>query len=219
MENHKRVLIVEDDPLIAEDISESLKEIGYIIAGIAYDSSEAMTMLRASNPDIAVLDINLESEKDGIQIGEYIQQNIQIPFIYLTSYSDKTTLERAKKTRPMAYIVKPFDERDLYTALEIALFNFESADDGDVISLEDLNKKMLAKFTPKEYEIILQIMEGYANKQLAEANFVSLNTIKTHLKNIYDKLEVNSRTQVIVKMRELSKQWALRAKQYHPNGW
>lgn len=207
MEKHKRVLIVEDDPLIAEDISESLKEIGYTIAGIAYDSAEAMAMIRTSNMDIAILDINLESEKDGIEIGEYLQQKVQIPFIYLTSYSDKTTLERAKKTRPMAYIVKPFDERDLYTALEIALFNFESADDGDVLSLEDLNKKMLANFTPKEYEVILQIMEGYANKQLAEANFVSLNTIKTHLKNIYDKLEVNSRTQVIVKMRELSKKW------------
>jgi len=205
MENHKRVLIVEDDPLIAEDISESLKEIGYIIAGMAYDSDEAFTMLRTCNPDIVILDINLESQKDGIEIGEYIQTNMQIPFIYLTSYSDKSTLERAKKTRPMAYIVKPFDERDLYTALEIALFNFESADDGEVISLEKLNTKVLANFTPKEYEIILQIMEGYANKQLAEANFVSLNTIKTHLKNIYDKLEVNSRTQVIVKMRELSK--------------
>lgn len=205
MENHKRVLIVEDDPLIAEDISESLKEIGYTIAGIAYDSTEAMTMIRSTDPHIAILDINLESEKDGIEIGEYLQNNMQIPFIYLTSYSDKSTLERAKKTRPMAYIVKPFDERDLYTALEIALFNFQSANDGDVISCEELNKKILGSFTPKEYEIILQIMEGYANKQLAEANFVSLNTIKTHLKNIYDKLEVNSRTQVIVKMREISK--------------
>jgi len=205
MENHKRVLIVEDDPLIAEDISESLKEIGYTISGIAYDSNEAMTMARSTNPHIAILDINLESEKDGIEIGEYIQKHLQIPFIYLTSYSDKNTLERAKKTRPMAYIVKPFDERDLYTALEIALFNFDSADDSDIISLENLNTKLLSKFTPKEYEIILQIMEGYANKQLADANFVSLNTIKTHLKNIYEKLEVNSRTQVIVKMRELSK--------------
>lgn len=205
MENHKRVLIVEDDPLIAEDISESLKEIGYVIAGIAYDSEEALTLVRSTSPNIAILDINLESEKDGIEIGEYIQKNIQIPFIYLTSYSDKSTLERAKKTRPMAYIVKPFDERDLYTALEIALFNFESASDSEVISLENLNKKMLANFTPKEYDIILQIMEGYANKQLADANFVSLNTVKTHLKNIYEKLEVNSRTQVIVRMRELSK--------------
>ena len=205
MENHKRVLIVEDDPLIAEDISESLKEIGYVIAGIAYDSTEALTLVRSTSPNIAILDINLESEKDGIEIGEYIQKNIQIPFIYLTSYSDKSTLERAKKTRPMAYIVKPFDERDLYTALEIALFNFESAGDSEVITLENLNKKMLANFTPKEYDIILQIMEGYANKQLADANFVSLNTVKTHLKNIYEKLEVNSRTQVIVRMRELSK--------------
>ena len=204
METPKRILIVEDDPLIAEDIAESLKEIGYEIAGIAYDSDEAMQMVQTVNPDLTLLDVNLDSEKDGIQIGEYIKDNYKFPFIYLTSYADKSTIERAKHTRPMAYIVKPFDERDLFTAIEIALFNYDLPNGHQVISLEDLNKKTLANFTPKEYEIILQIMEGLANKQLAETNFVSLNTIKTHLKNIYDKLGVNSRTQVIAKMRNYS---------------
>jgi len=204
MEKPKRILIVEDDPLIAEDIAESLKEIGYDIAGIAYDSSEALSLVENANPDIAILDVNLDSEKDGIEIAGHIQKNHSFPFIFLTSYADKNTIERAKHTRPMGYIVKPFDERDLFTALEIALFNYDLPQGQQTISLEDLNKKTASKFTPKEYEIILQVMEGLANKQLAETNFVSLNTIKTHLKNIYDKLGVNSRTQVIAKMRDYS---------------
>ncbi len=204
MDTSKRVLIVEDDPLIAEDIAESLKEIGYIIAGIAYDADEAMALISTSKPDIAILDVNLDSDKDGIEIGGHIQKNFKFPFIYLTSYADKSTIERAKHTRPMGYIVKPFDERDLFTALEIALFNYDAPGGNTMISFEELNKKTPANFTPKEYEIILQIMEGLANKQLAEINFVSLNTIKTHLKNIYDKLGVNSRTQVIAKMRDFS---------------
>lgn len=205
MTESKRVLVVEDDPLIAQDIAESLKAIGYEIAGIAYEPKDAYAKLKSTAPNIAILDVNLNSSEDGIDIGAFIADKMNIPFIYLTSYSDKNTLERAKSTRPMAYIVKPFDERDLYTALEIALFNFDSNTDDKVISLQDLNTKQLSKFTQKEYEIILQVMEGYANKQLADANFVSLNTIKTHLKNIYDKLEVNSRTQVIVKMRDFSR--------------
>jgi len=206
MEKPKRILIVEDDPLIAEDIAESLKEIGYEIAGIAYDSTEALELIGGLNPDIAILDINLDSEKDGIEIAGHIKEHHSFPFIFLTSYADKNTIERAKHTRPMGYIVKPFDERDLFTALEIALFNYDLPQGQKIISLEDLNISSTAKFTPKEYEIILQVMDGLANKQLAETNFVSLNTIKTHLKNIYDKLGVNSRTQVIAKMRDFSNQ-------------
>ncbi len=204
MEKPKRILIVEDDPLIAEDIAESLKEIGYEIAGMAYDAEEALSLVGAVNPDIAILDINLDSDKDGIQIADHIQKNQKFPFIFLTSYADRATIERAKHTRPMGYIVKPFDERDLFTALEIALFNYDIPQGQKIITLEELNKKSTAQLTPKEYEIILQVMDGLANKQLAETNFVSLNTIKTHLKNIYDKLGVNSRTQVIAKMRDYS---------------
>ena len=204
MEKPKRILIVEDDPLIAEDISESLKEIGYDIAGMAYDADEALSLVDSLKPDIAILDINLDSDKDGIEIADYIQKNHKFPFIFLTSYADRNTIERAKHTRPMGYIVKPFDERDLFTALEIALFTYDLPQGHQVISLEELNKKSATPLTPKEYEIVLQVMEGLANKQLAETNFVSLNTIKTHLKNIYDKLGVNSRTQVIAKMRDYS---------------
>jgi len=204
MDQPKRVLIVEDDPLIAEDISESLQEIGYEIAGIAYDADEAMGLIASNKADITILDVNLGSEIDGIEIGDHIQKTHGTPFIYLTSYADKGTIERAKHTRPMGYIVKPFDERDLYTALEIALFNHGLGDTQETISLEKLNTKLNSNITPKEYEIILQVMDGLANKQLAETNFVSLNTIKTHLKNIYDKLGVNSRTQVIAKIRHLS---------------
>jgi AmiR/NasT family two-component response regulator len=105
----------------------------------------ALHELSSNTPDIVLLDINLGSNIDGIDIAEIINKRYQIPFIYLTSYADRSTVDRAKHTRPMGYIVKPFDERDLFTTLEIALFNFSQAQPKIELSLDHLNTKLLGK--------------------------------------------------------------------------
>jgi DNA-binding NarL/FixJ family response regulator len=199
-----RVLVVEDEPLIAEDIRETLDNIDFEVSGVAYDSDVALFELSSNTPDIVLLDINLGSDIDGIEIAEIINRRYQIPFIYLTSYADRSTVDRAKHTRPMGYIVKPFDERDLFTTLEIALHNFSLAQPKLELNLEHLNTKLLGKLTQKEFEILTSIFEGKTNRQMAEEHFISLNTIKTHVKNLYDKLDVHTRTQAIAKLREMS---------------
>ena len=112
-----RVLIVEDEPLIAKNIGMYLNNHDYEVAGIAYDPEEAFFQLKKNQPDLAILDINLESDKTGIDIADYINRNNFIPFIYLTSYSDKETLEKAKQTNPSGFIVKPFNEKTLYASI------------------------------------------------------------------------------------------------------
>lgn len=119
-----RVLIVEDEPVIAENISMYLDNNDFEVSGIAYDSAEANEQLQSNTPDAAILDVNLESDEDGIDIASSINQKYQIPFLFLTSYSDKETLERAKKVKPSGYIVKPFNEKTLLASLEIAISNF-----------------------------------------------------------------------------------------------
>ena len=199
-----RVLVVEDEPLIAEDIRETLDNIDFEVSGVAYDGDAALHELGNNTPDIVLLDINLGSEIDGIDIAEIINKRYQIPFIYLTSYADRSTVDRAKHTRPMGYIVKPFDERDLFTTLEIALYNFSLAQPKIELNLEHLNSKLLGKLTQKEFEILTSIFEGKTNRQMADEHYISLNTIKTHVKNLYDKLDVHTRTQAIAKLREMS---------------
>lgn len=199
-----RVLVVEDEPLIAEDIRETLDNIDFEVSGVAYDSDAALLELAENTPDIVLLDVNLGSELDGIDIAAIINKKYQIPFIYLTSYADRATVDRAKHTRPMGYIVKPFDERDLFTTLEIALHNFSQAQPKIELDLEVLNAKLLGKLTQKEFEILTSIFEGKTNRQMAEEHFISLNTIKTHVKNLYDKLDVHTRTQAIAKLRAMS---------------
>lgn len=197
-----KILIIEDEPLIAEDIRDCLSNLDYQPLDVAYSKEQALRYLDKYDLDIVLLDINLGSKTDGIEIAEVINEKYKIPFVYLTSYSDKATLEMAKITHPWGYLVKPFQEHDLFTTLEIALFNFSRSIKPNDWSIERINKKLATPLTQKEFEILTALYEGKTNKQLAAGHFVSVNTVKTHLKNIFEKLEVNTRTAAISKLHE-----------------
>lgn len=198
-----RVLIVEDEPLIAEDISDFLEEIEYTCAGIAYDSETALDMLINRHPDIVLLDITLEGMMTGIDIAHIINKKYDLPFVFLTSHSDKATLDNAKKTLPYGYIVKPFNEKDLVSTLEMALFRHAKENKNNLQDLFVVNNKLNNPLTTKEYVCLQQLTEGLTNKQMAEKQFVSVNTIKTHLKNLFLKLDVKNRTSAIQKALSL----------------
>lgn len=200
-----KVLIVEDEPLIAEDIKEILLLVNYDVVGNAYNKEQAFDILKNTTPDIALLDINLGNNTDGILIAEHINQHYQIPFLFLTSYSTKLILDKVKHTYPMGYIVKPFDEADLFTGIEIALSNFQGIKKPTTFSIEQFNNSLPTNLTLREFEIIKGVYQGNNNIEIAANNFVSVNTIKTHVKNIYEKLNVNSRASAIVKIREILK--------------
>ncbi|MFM6923977.1 MAG: LytR/AlgR family response regulator transcription factor [Ferruginibacter sp.] len=118
-----KILVVEDELIIAEDICNMLKKIGYVVIGNAMDANEATEILNRESTDLVLLDINLSGKKDGIMFAEEINAKYKVPFIFITSYTDGPTIERAKKVGPANYLVKPFKQEQLYTAIEIALFN------------------------------------------------------------------------------------------------
>ena len=118
-----KILIVEDELIIAEDMRNILEKMGYSITDVAMDAEEAIECLSKEKPDLALLDINLGGKKDGVQLAEEINQKFQVPFIFTTSYTDSATIERAKKVNPSNYLVKPFKPEQLYTAVEMAMFN------------------------------------------------------------------------------------------------
>ena len=118
-------MIVEDEIIVAKDIQRILKKLGYDAFDPFSNGKKALDAIEKLTPDLILLDINLKSsDMDGIQVGEQIYQHYQIPFIYLTAFSDKNTLERAKMTEPYGYIIKPFDEDDIRTAIEIAYYKY-----------------------------------------------------------------------------------------------
>jgi len=117
-----RILVVEDENIVAEEIRVRLKNLGYTIADIASSGEEAMEKVAGAHPDLVLMDIQLQEEMDGVETAKHIRANFDIPIIYLTSYADDNTLERAKITEPFGYVIKPFDERKLHSVIEIALY-------------------------------------------------------------------------------------------------
>jgi len=128
-----KILVVEDEIVIADNICDSLDELGYEVFEPAINYTEAVEALENELPDIAMLDIQLAGSKDGIDLAWHIKENYNIPFIFLTSNADPRTVERAKKLTPPAYLIKPFVKDDLYTSIELALYNHY----GDSISRID----------------------------------------------------------------------------------
>jgi two-component system, response regulator PdtaR len=116
-----KVLIVEDEVIVAKDIGDTLLSLGYSVTGTAASREEAVELTESTAPDIVLMDIMLEGELDGTEASEIIRSRFNIPVIFLTAYSNEKTLQRAKTTNPYGYILKPFQETDLYTTIEIAI--------------------------------------------------------------------------------------------------
>jgi signal transduction histidine kinase len=116
-----RILVVEDEGIVALDIQSKLRAMGYDVPQIVSSARDAVESAQTLQPDLVLMDIQLEGDVDGVAAAERITRELQIPVVYLTAYSDRATLERAKIAHPMGYLLKPFEERDLYTTVEIAL--------------------------------------------------------------------------------------------------
>ena len=117
-----RVLIVEDESIVALSLKDKLNVLGYDVLGIVSTGEKAVVLAREDSPDIVLMDIKLGGEMDGVSTAEQIRLNNAIPVIYLTAYGNQEVMERAKVTEPYGYILKPFSERELHIAIEMALY-------------------------------------------------------------------------------------------------
>jgi signal transduction histidine kinase len=116
-----RILIVEDEKLVADDLQETLQGLGYDIPAAVISGEEALVKAAELSPDLILMDIRLAGPMDGVQTSDLIQSQFQIPIVYLTANADRSTLERVKASQPFGYILKPFNEKILATTIEIAL--------------------------------------------------------------------------------------------------
>jgi DNA-binding LytR/AlgR family response regulator len=169
-----KIGIVEDELVIARTILNTLGELGYSHCGPAINYTEALEMLEQDKPDLVLLDIQLSGKKDGIDVAEKLNELYPIPFIFLTANSDGETIDRAKKVRPHAYIVKPFTKEELFAAIEIAFSNFAGSRSG-------AKSDQATSHPVKEY---LFIRDGYVFRKIffndllyleSDANYVTLH--------------------------------------------
>ncbi|MGA2105604.1 MAG: PAS domain S-box protein [Methanoregula sp.] len=139
-----KILIVEDESIVAEDLKEVLEKKGYIVPGTVSSGEEALEVVSISHPDLILMDISLSGKLDGIETAKRIHEKYNIPVIYLTSYSSEGYIESAKQTDPYGYIVKPFDPPSIATTIEIALHK-HAIDTRNRISLETY--RFIAEYT------------------------------------------------------------------------
>jgi PAS domain S-box-containing protein len=117
-----KVMVVEDESIVALDIQNQLSSLGYIVSAVVGTGEEAVRVARREPPDLVLMDICLRGEMDGIRAAGIIRDELDLPVIYLTAYDDEATLRRARVTAPFGYLLKPFEERQLHTSIEMALY-------------------------------------------------------------------------------------------------
>jgi DNA-binding LytR/AlgR family response regulator len=194
-----KILLVEDEAIVAQDVAMRLQQKGYSISGVASNAKEALGILASSETDLCLLDIALGNRVDGIALAHLINESYQLPIIYLTAQKDEPTFERAVETKPAAFILKPFTDRELEIAIDLAISNFasgktarqwssqSSVKEDDMFSLKEsifLRKK--EKFERVALKDILwaEAESNYTTIVTADSQFVlsvTLHDVESHL--------------------------------------
>jgi len=172
-----RILVVEDEILVARELQSYLQRLEYEVVGIAVRASTVMQQVTETIPDLVLMDINLQGNQDGIELAGEIRDRFQIPVVYITAYSDDRTLERAKQTNPFGYVVKPFRSSDLRVAVELALFRRQAegneslrsalADPGESFS-ESFSESQLSGLPPSKLRTVLAYIPANLTQDLSQ---------------------------------------------------
>jgi DNA-binding NarL/FixJ family response regulator len=180
----KKIFIVEDEIVVAKDIECILTvDNQFEVVDIATSYQMAKKKLCMARPDLILCDINLKGSKTGLDLMEEISQQCNVPFIFITAYSDVETLEKAGKLGPHSYITKPFNEKQLLSSVNIALL----ANDNNEVSAP----------TDRELSVIKLLAKGLSSKQIAEVLCISSSTVETHRKNLIAKYGINKTAELV----------------------
>jgi len=181
------ILIVEDEAIVALEIKRSVIKLGYSVIDTISNYDEALQSIKNKTPDIILLDINLNNSKDGIELAQAVAKQSPIPIIYLTAFSDDTTIQRAIETNPIGYLVKPFKREDLKSTLQLAIYKLntnytkkhELIDIGDGYLYDMRNHNLFFQ----DYPIKLSLLEQKLLEILIEAKgeMVPFSVLEEHI--------------------------------------
>ena len=177
--NHSRILVVEDEPIVALDLQRHLEKLGYDVPAVAASGEEALASADLSSPDLVLMDINLEGDMDGVETAERMRRHHRVPVIYLTAYSNDRTLQRAKVTEPYGYLLKPFEERELQTTIEIALYRHR-AEQALHRAHDDLEQRV-AERTAELHEANLSLQREVVERRRRAAQQLALQRVREEI--------------------------------------
>lgn len=184
----KKILIIEDELIVAENIAAVLEAQGYSIAGIADRSTTALALFRETKPHLIICDIHIKGKLNGIETAKAITALEPVPFLYLTAYADEVTLNEAATTDFEAYLLKPFIPAQLTVAVKLAFERFY---------IKHPQRVKLVPPGKRELEILELVASGKSSGEIAEQLFLSIHTVNTHRKNLMNKYDAQSSAELI----------------------
>ena len=195
------IIVVEDDPILAGSIRVFIKQLGYNLLGISDNSEDFLNMWKATQVDLALIDIHIKGKLDGIEVAEIISTSDRpIPIIFITSVKNQKTFERSKQTQPFAFILKPFNKLTLQRTIELALFKYSEKIWDNIQSVQWEKDIIMNKFLFVKVKQHLEKIEGdkvaYIHTQMKYSQIVMADgtsyEVKLSLKEIIEKMPINS---------------------------
>lgn len=211
MIHSKKILISEDDVYISEQLKYILLDLGYRVTDIVSDIQTAKRSLKTNVPNLAILDIKMHGTNQGFEIAKFINDEINIPFIFLTSFSDTSTVQEANIFSPNAYLLKPFNENDIYTTLETVFNNLQKNNDfiiindgvqkvkvlvADILWLKS-DDKYIELITNKKKYILRESISGFLEKYHIKS------IIRTHRSYAVNASHIDSLTNAYVTIKSV----------------
>jgi DNA-binding NarL/FixJ family response regulator len=181
------IIIIEDDVLVAENTSFILKQGGYSSIYITDSSIDAVKFQEQNSIVLIISDINIRGINEGPKIVMALQRLYPIPVIYLTAYSEEQVVNEALETSPIAFVLKPFTDRQLLVAVQIAFKQIAEKKQPGTIDMPSL----------RELQVIEQVAKGLTNKEISDVLFLSEHTIKAHRRNLIRRYQLRSSSELI----------------------
>lgn len=201
MESRLKILVVEDEPSIAESLADILDLLGHEVLSVAESGEEAILQLCEEEPQLILLDIQLKGKMDGIEVARLVKDKYNIPFIFTTAFADPDTIQRAIKEGPFGYIVKPYGIKDITAAIEVAITNYRLLEnihrDKNVAPMM-VNNQLYVKVDG----VLTKVEQDEINYIEAKGDYVLIRTtaqnhiVHSSLKKVFDKLDQNSFQQI-----------------------
>lgn len=184
-----KILIIEDELIVAQHIKKNLLEEGYTVGPIANSYESTLVALESFQPDLILCDINIKGDLNGIEVIKALQQRHEVSVIYVTAFSDEKNVRAAVGTNPSGFLLKPFTDRQLLIAVELALAP-STAEKNSSSKTQDL-------LTDREMEILSLLAKGKNSEEIGQLLNISLHTVKTHRKNMLSRLKMKKATELI----------------------
>ncbi len=175
-----------------------LYELGYVDSQRCRKPKEAEKLIQTGKFSLAILDINLSGGFEGIELGKLCSRK-QLPYFFLTSYSDRNTIQKATSVKPGNYVVKPFSAQDILVAVELTLMHARPE-----IAIKGETAKLKFGLTDRESEILVLMLKRLSNNEIADQLFISINTVKSHMRGIYNKTGTSTKKELAALIDDFS---------------